>query len=137
MLEHQVTDLSEVEIPVVNLLPEDKRERFIRYWKEYRALPAGSSVEELRLQAEIAAGVMLPSQSALHPSTALALATGLLQYHRSVGEGLAAAFYALTKLPWGETLRSPLDTYVAYALGDLSFRFQTLARDLVRARSNQ
>jgi hypothetical protein len=136
MLENQAIDCADIETPVIDLLPEDKRERFIRYWKEYLALPGGSSTEELRLQAEIAAGVMLPSQSALHPSTALALATGLLQYHRSVGEGLAAAFYALTRLPWGEPLRSPLDTYVAYALGDLSFRFQSLAKDLFRGRSN-
>ena len=116
--------------PVIAMLPEDKRARFARYWREYLALPSRASPEELRLQADIAAGVMLPVQSSLHPSTALAVASGLLQYHPYVGEGLAGAFNALTKLPPNEPLRPPLGTYVTYALEELSFRLQTLAREL-------
>ncbi len=117
-----------IQTPVLELLPEEKRARFERYWGEYLTLPSEQSGEELRLQADIAAGVMLPIQSKLHPSTALAVATGLLQYHPIVGAGLAAAFSALTKLPSAEPLRPPLDTYVAFALNELSYRFQSLAR---------
>jgi hypothetical protein len=116
--------------PVIAMLPEAKRARFERYWREYLALPSRASAEELRLQADIAAGVMLPIQSSLHPSTALAVASGLLQYHPYVGEGLAGAFNALTKLPPKEPLRPPLGAYVTYALEELSFRLQTLAREL-------
>lgn len=116
--------------PVIAMLPEGKRARFERYWREYLALPSHASGEELRLQADIAAGVMLPAQSSLHPSTALAVASGLLQYHPCVGEGLAGAFNALAKLPPNEPLRPPLGTYVTYALEELSFRLQTLAREL-------
>ena len=134
MPEERTIDLSQMDTSAVGLLPEQKRERFIRYWQEYLALPGETSVEELRLQADIAAGVMLPVESLLHPSTALAVATGLLQYHRNVGEGLAAAFNALTKLPPKEPLRPPLDAYVTYALGDLSYRFGLLSRQLIRAR---
>ena len=136
MPEEQTIDLSQIQASAVALLPDQKRERFLRYWQEYLALPGEASTEELRLQAEIAAGVMLPVESMLHPSTALAVATGLLQYHRSVGEGLAAAFNALAKLPPEEPLRPPLDAYVTYALGDLSFRFGLLSRQLVRPGNN-
>jgi len=136
MPEEQTIDLSQIQASAVALLPDQKRERFLRYWQEYLALPGEASTEELRLQAEIAAGVMLPVESMLHPSTALAVATGLLQYHRDVGEGLAAAFNALTKLPPKDPLRPPLDAYVTYALGDLSYRFGLLSRQLIRLRDN-
>ena len=122
--------------PAIGLLQGQKRERFIRYWQEYLALPGGASAEVLRLQGEIAAGVMLPAESLLQPSTAFAVAAGLLQYHRNVGEGLAAGFNALAKLPPGQPLRPPLDAYVTYALGDLSFRFGLLSRQLVRPGNN-
>jgi len=127
-----VTDREEIFIPVVGLLPEGKRTRFERYWREYVSLPSEASPEALSLQAEIAAAVMLPARSSLHPSTALAVATGLLQFHPLVGEGLASAVRSLTKLPPTEALRSPLDTYLTYALEELSYRFHTLARRLVQ-----
>lgn len=133
MAHDQTVDLS-VDSPAIGLLQGQKRECFIRYWQEYVALPGGATAEELRLQGEIAAGVMLPAESLLHPSTALAVAAGLLQYHRNVGEGLAAAFNALAKLPPKEPLRPPLDSYVTYALGDLSYRFALLSRQLNRPR---
>ncbi len=119
---------SQLDTPVLGLLPEDKRARLERYWKECLTLPGEASPEELRLQAEIAAGVMLPAKSSLHPSTALAVATGLLQYHPLVGAGLAGAFRALAILPIAEPLRPPLGTYVSYALEELSYRFHSLAR---------
>jgi hypothetical protein len=78
---------------------------------------------------------MLPA-SLLQPSTAFAVATGLLQYHRNVGEGLAAGFSALAKLPPKQPLRPPLDAYVTYALGDLSYRFGLLSRQLIRPGNN-
>ena len=127
-----VTDRAEIRIPVVDLLPEGKRTRFERYWREYVNLPSEASPEALTLQAEIAAAVMLPLRSSLHPSTALAVATGLLQYHPLVGEGLASAVRSLTKLPPTEPLRSPLDTYLTFALEELSYRFHTLARAFVQ-----
>lgn len=127
-----VTDRGEIRIPVVDLLPEGKRTRFERYWREYVNLPGGASPETLALQAEIAAAVMLPVRSSLHPSTALAVATGLLQYHPLVGEGLASAVRSLTKLPPTEPLRSPLDTYLTFALEELGYRFHALARGLVQ-----
>lgn len=130
-----MTERVEIHSPVVTLLPEDKRGRLERYLKEYLTLPGEASAEDLRLQADIAAGVMLPVQSSLHPSTALAVATGLLQYHRNVGEGLAAAFNALTKLPPTAPLRPPLDVYVTYALGDLSYRFGLLSRQFIQPRN--
>lgn len=135
MAEEQTIDLS-VDSPAIGLLQGQKRERFIRYWQEYLALPGGASPEELRLQGEIAAGVMLPAESLLQPSTAFAVATGLLQYHRNVGEGLAAAFSALAKLLPEHPLRPPLDAYVTYALGDLSYRFGLLSRQLIRPGNN-
>jgi len=135
MAEEQTIDLP-VDSPAIGLLQGQKRERFIRYWQECLALPGGPSPEELRLQGEIAAGVMLPAESLLQPSTAFAVATGLLQYHRNVGEGLAAAFNALAKLPPQEPLRPPLDSYLAYALGDLSYRFGLLSRQLIRPGNN-
>ncbi len=135
MAEEQMIDLS-TDIPAIGLLEGQKRERFIRYWREYLALPGGASLDELRLQGEIAAGVMLAAESLLQPSTALAVATGLLQYHRNVGEGLAAAFSALAKLPPQQPLRPPLDAYVTYALGDLSYRFGLLSRQLIRPGNN-
>jgi hypothetical protein len=131
MAEEQGIDLS-MESPAIGLLQGQKRERFIRYWREYLALPGMGSAEELRLQGDIAAGVMLPDESLLQPSTALAVATGLLQYHRDVGEGLAAAFDALAKLSPKHPIRPPLDAYVTYALGDLSYRFGLLSRRLIR-----
>lgn len=132
MADETIVEWGVGETPVLSLLPEGKRARFERYWREYLTLPGQSSPEELRLQADIAAGVMLPLQSALHPSTALAVATGLLQYHPDVGKGLADALNALAKLHPIEPLRSPLDTYVTYALEELSYRFQSLARELMR-----
>ena len=135
MADEQTIDLS-VYSPAIGLLQGEKRERFIRYWQEYLALPGGASPEELRLQGEIAAGVMLPAESLLQPSTAFAVAAGLLQYHCNVGEGLAAAFSALAKLPPQQPLRPPLDAYVTYALGDLSYRFGLLSRQLIRPRNN-
>jgi hypothetical protein len=135
MAEEQTIDLS-VDSPAIGLLQGQKRERFIRYWLEYLALPGGASPEESRLQGEIAAGVMLPAESLLQPSTAFAVATGLLQYHRNVGEGLAAGFNALAKLPPKQPLRPPLDAYVTYALGDLSYRFGLLSRQLIRPGNN-
>lgn len=119
--------------PVLQLLPERKRERFERYWREYADLPRRGRPEDLRLQASIAAGLMLPDQSALRPSTALAVAQGLLHYDPTVGEGLADAFAALTKLRLTEPLPSPLRTYVTYALEELSYRFQSLGGSLDRA----
>ena len=136
MPEEETIDLSQIHTSAVALLPEQKRERFLRYWREYLALPGGASAEELCLQADIAAGVMLSTQSRLGPSTAIAIATSLLQYHRNLGEGLAAAFNALAKLAPEEPLRPPLDAYVAYALGDLSYRYGLLSRQLIRPRDN-
>lgn len=135
MAEERTVDLL-ADNPTIGLLPGEKRERFIRYWQECLALPGGACPEELRLQGDIAAGVMLPAESLLQPSTAFAVATGLLQYHRNVGEGLAAAFNALAKLPPEHPLRPPLDAYVAYALGDLSYRFGLLSRQLFRPADN-
>jgi hypothetical protein len=123
---------SQLDTPVLDLLPEEKRARLERYWRECLALPGEASPEELRLQAEIAAGVMLPAKSALHPSTALAVATGLLQYHPLIGAGLAGAFRALAILPIVEPLRPPLGVYVSYALEELSYRFHSLAREQLR-----
>ena len=136
MSETTPVDAELAESPVIAMLPDEKRARFNRYWREYLALPSRTSPEELRLQADIAAGVMLPAQSSLHPSTALAVASGLLQYHPYVGEGLAGAFKALTKLAPSEPLRPPLGTYVTYALEELSFRLQTLARELKPSTDN-
>lgn len=127
-----VTDREEMRIPVIGLLPEQKRTRFEHYWREYVTLSTDASPEALCLQAEIAAAVMLPLRSSLHPSTALAVATGLLQFHPLVGEGLASAVRSLTQLPPTEPLRSPLDTYLTYALEELSYRFHTLARGLMQ-----
>jgi hypothetical protein len=79
---------------------------------------------------------MLPAESRLGPSTALAIATSLLQYHQNLGEGLAAAFNALANLIHTEPLRPPLDMYVASALGDLSHRFGLLSGQLIRPRDN-
>jgi hypothetical protein len=135
MTEEQTIDISE-DSPAIGLLQGQKRERFIRYWQEYLALPGGASAEELRLQADIAVGVMLSENSQLGPSTAVAIATSLLQYHRILGEGLAAAFSALAKLATEELLRPPLDTYIAHALGDLSYRYGLLSRQLSRPRDN-
>jgi hypothetical protein len=135
MAEEQTIDLA-VDSPAIGLLQGQKRERFIRYWREYLTLPGGASAEELWLQGEIAAGVMLPAESLLQPSTAFAVASGLLQYHRNVGEGLAAAFNALATLPPKQPLRPPLDAYVTYALGDLSYRFGLLSRQLIEPANN-
>ncbi len=136
MSETTPVDAELAESPVIAMLPDEKRARFNRYWREYLALPSRASRDELRLQVDIAAGVMLPAQSALHPSTALAVATGLLQYQPNVGEGLAGGFHALTKLDSSQPLRPPLGTYVTYALEELSYRFQVLARELVLDSDN-
>ena len=116
--------------PVATLLPEPRRMHLARYWQEYLALPGDSHPDELQLQADITAGVLLPPDSALHPSTAVAVATGLLQYHRCLGEGLAQAYNALVKLQQGESIRHPLDDYVISALQELSYRLSSLARNI-------
>ncbi len=120
------TDKRDVETPVLALLPAEKRERFERYWREYAVLPRRGSPDKLRLQADIAAGLMLPNQSTLRPSTALAVARGVLHYQPIVGEGLADAFIALTKLRLTGPLPSPLTAYLTYAYEELSVRFQSL-----------
>lgn len=121
-----LTDKRDVETPVLALLPVEKRERFERYWREYAAQPGRDVPDRLPLQAVIAAGLMLPERSTLRPSTALAVAKGLLQYQPIVGEGLADAFIALTKLRLTGPLPSPLTTYLTYAYEELSIRFQSL-----------
>ena len=115
---------------VTALLPESKRKHLLRYWTEYLASPGEASQEILQLQADLAAGMLLPPDSALHPSTAVAVAAGLLQYHRPLAEGLSEAYNALTKLHSGKDIRQPLDGYVVSALEELSFRLSTIARHL-------
>jgi hypothetical protein len=119
-------------IAVLSLLPEAKRSRFESYWDAYRGLPGSGSQDDLRLRATIAAGVMLPSRSTLNPSTALAVASGLLQYHPPLANGLAEAFDALSSLHGLPVLRQPMGTYVLQALEELSFRFAGLALELTR-----
>ena len=54
--------------PVLALLPVSKRVRFEKYWKEYSALPRWDDPERLRLQADLAAGLMLPEQQRSSPN---------------------------------------------------------------------
>ena len=116
--------------PVLALLPVSKRVRFEKYWKEYSALPRWQDPERLRLQADLAAGLMLPNNSDLHPTTALAVAAGLLQYEMLLSEGLAEAFTAVSKLHLTEPLPPLLGAYVTYALKELSRQFQSLGASL-------
>ena len=132
MPETRKTQAEAYESPVVELLPEEKRRRFLRYWNDYLGVPGEASPEEMALQADLAAGVLLPLESELAPATAVAVATGLLRYHPAVAEGLAGGFRSLPRLAAKERLREPLNDYVVYALEELSFRLQTQARELKR-----